>query len=111
MTNIFDYVSKVIPNGQATGISDSGNLRFSSAGMASLSDPPVTLAIPSEDNGDYYSYLVRNNGFVVLPNPAGRTSANVFGYGDAKPEVPFSAHGQRATIATNPFLPASTAAN
>ena len=93
MTNIFQNVNKVIPDGLLTGVSDTRQLTFAGPGMASITDVQVFLTIDGGYNGDFYAYLVHDTGFSVLLNRVGRTSANSLGYSDAGMDVLFSDFG------------------
>ena len=92
VTNTFANLNKVIPDGQATGLSDTENLTFA-PGLNSISSLQVTLTIANGYNGDFYAYLVHDGGFSVLLNRVGRTGNNSLGYGDAGMAVTFSASG------------------
>jgi hypothetical protein len=93
VTNVFENINKVIPNGQATGVSGTENLTFAGPGMVSIADVQVALTIAKGYNGDFYGYLVHDSGFSVLPNRVGRSGGNLFGYSDAGMDVTLSASG------------------
>ena len=93
VTNLFPNLNKVIPDGQATGMSDTRTLTFSNPLFVSISDIQVSLTIAGGFNGDLYGYLVHDSGFAVLLNRVGRTSSNLLGYGDAGMNLTLSASG------------------
>ena len=82
VTNSFS-VNQSIPDGSASGLSDTHVLDFHSQGLFSITDLTVTLNISGGFNGDYYGYLVHGNSFVVLLNRSGKTASNSFGYADS----------------------------
>jgi subtilisin-like proprotein convertase family protein len=82
VTNTF-VVNKTIPDGSASGVSDTHHLDFTGQNLFKITDLQVTLNISGGYNGDYYAYLVHDSGFAVLLNRPGRTSGNSFGYSDS----------------------------
>jgi len=78
-TNTFS-VSKAIPDGSLSGLSDTESITLPS--QISLTDVKVELNISGGFNGDYYAYLVHDDGFAVLLNRVGRTTGNPAGYAD-----------------------------
>lgn len=93
VTNIFKNINRAIPDGQATGMSDTETLTFSNSFFASITNVQVVLTIAGGFNGDIYGYLVHDNGFAVLLNRVGRTASNPVGYNDAGMNVTLSADG------------------
>jgi subtilisin-like proprotein convertase family protein len=93
VTNIFQNINRVIPDGQKTGMSDTHTLTFANPSFSSITDVQVTLTISGGFNGDFYGYLVHNNGFAVLLNRVGRTTGNSVGYSNGGMDVTFSADG------------------
>ncbi|EEF62704.1 PEP-CTERM sorting domain-containing protein [Pedosphaera parvula] len=81
VTNTFT-VNKSIPDGSASGLSDTRHLDLTGQNLFKLTDLQVSLNVSGGYNGDYYAYLVHNGGFAVLLNRAGKTSVNSFGYAD-----------------------------
>jgi subtilisin-like proprotein convertase family protein len=76
----FTSVNKVIPDGNAAGVSDT---RTVSSAISSITAVKVRLRVRGEFNGDLYAYLTHSNGFTVLLNRPGRTAADSAGYDDA----------------------------
>ena len=95
VTNQFNGINKVIPDGSVLGIADTR--RIEAQGIVSITDVQVQLTIDGGMNGDLYCYLVHDRGFVVLVNRPGRSSANPIGYEDAGFSATFSSQ------ATNDF--------
>lgn len=81
--NTFAELNKVIPDRQVTGMSDAEGPAFWGSGMASSSDPTVTLTIANGYNGDFSAFLVHDAGFAVLLHRVGRSLDNSLGYSDA----------------------------
>jgi hypothetical protein len=83
-TYSFDNLDRVIPDGNASGLSD---VRTITSAIANLSSIRLKLRIAGEFNGDLYSYArhiqAGNTNFCVLLNRVGRTAADVAGYADA----------------------------
>jgi subtilisin-like proprotein convertase family protein len=69
--------SQSVPDNNASGVAFSFNVSDSAI---SITDIVVTLDMAGGFNGDLYAYLSHGDGFAVLLNRAGRTSANDFGY-------------------------------
>lgn len=76
-------VNQDIPMGSTSGMSDTETLDFTGQHLYSITDVSVTLNISGGFNGDYYGYLVHDDGFTVLLNRPGKTSANPSGYADS----------------------------
>jgi subtilisin-like proprotein convertase family protein len=76
-------VNKSIPDGSASGLSDTHTLDFTGQQLFSITDLTVTLNISGGYNGDYYAYLVHNGGYAVLLNRSGVTAGDSLGYGDS----------------------------
>jgi hypothetical protein len=93
VTNIFQNVNKVIPDGQATGVAVTEILHFADPFFASITNISVVLTIADGYNGDLYGYLTHGDGFAVLLNRVGRTSSNPVGYSDEGMDVILSADG------------------
>ncbi len=93
VTNLFQNINRVIPDGQVTGLSDTRTLTFSDPLFSSITDLQVTLTIAGGFNGDFYGYLVHDNGFAVLLNRIGRTASNSVGGSDEGMDVTLSADG------------------
>ncbi|HEX3799836.1 MAG TPA: PEP-CTERM sorting domain-containing protein [Verrucomicrobiae bacterium] len=81
-TNNFS-VGQTIPDNTPSGLTETQTLDFSGTGLVSITDIEVTLNISGGFNGDYYGYLVHNDGFAILLNRVGRTSTDTLGYGDS----------------------------
>ncbi len=93
VTNMFNGLNKVIPDGQFTGVSDTETLSFGDPLFANISDVKVVLNISGGFNGDIYAYLVHDGGFAVLLNRVGKTTGNSVGYADAGMSITLSATG------------------
>jgi len=93
VTNTFQNLNKVIPDGQRTGVSDTETLHFADPFFASITNVEVNLTIAGGFNGDFYAYLVHDDGFAVLLNRVGRTAGNPVGYADGGMSVTLSAGG------------------
>lgn len=93
VTNIFEDINKVIPDGATTGVSDTQILTFTEPSFSSITEVGVILTISGGFNGDLYGYLVHDTGFSVLLNRVGRTADNSIGYPDAGLAVFFSDSG------------------
>jgi subtilisin-like proprotein convertase family protein len=89
-THTFASVNKIIPDGNASGLSDS---RVISTPIAQISKVRVTLRIQGEFNGDLYGYVrqVRadSTNFCVLFNRTGKNALSPSGYADAGFDVTF----------------------
>jgi len=83
-TELFSFVvaNGVVPDANYSGFADTQPIIMASP-FGTISDVKVTLNISGGYNGDLYAYLVHGSGFAVLLNRPGRTSGNLFGYGDA----------------------------
>lgn len=85
-TNIelFNFVvtNGVVPDADYNGLADTRIINAADT-VGTISDLRVTLNLSGGYNGDLYAYLVHGSGFAVLLNRVGRTSGNLFGYGDA----------------------------
>jgi subtilisin-like proprotein convertase family protein len=88
-TNTFS-VNQAIPQGSKSGLANTQHLDYSGTGLFQITDLQVTLNISGGFNGDYYAYLVHDNGFAVLLNRPGRTSANSAGYADSGMNITLS---------------------
>jgi hypothetical protein len=101
----FDSLNKVIPDGNASGLSD---VRTITSAIASLSSVRLRLRIAGEFNGDLYSYVRHvqggNTNFCVLLNRIGRTAANVAGYADAGMDVWFDDAAAQGDVHTYQLL-------
>jgi subtilisin-like proprotein convertase family protein len=93
VTNIFENVNKVIPDGQVTGVSDTQVLSISDPLFTSVGSVQVNLTIANGYNGDFYAYLVHDTGFAVLLNRVGRTDSNLTGYNNPGMSVTLSDGG------------------
>jgi subtilisin-like proprotein convertase family protein len=93
-TNTFT-VNQAIPQGTPNGLANKQILDYSGTGLFQITDLQVTLNISGGFNGDYYAYLVHDNGFAVLLNRPGRTSGNSVGYADSGMNITLS--GSAAT--------------
>lgn len=93
LTEVFSYtnLNKAIPDGNATGLSDSRSVTSTVAQITALR---VKLRVAGEFNGDLYGYVrhIRNGttNFCVLLNRPGRTAANADGYDDTGLDITFS---------------------
>ena len=89
-TNTFSVVNKMVPDGNASGMSD---VRVISSSIGELSRVRVKLKIAGEFNGDLYGYLRQitpdATNFCVLLNRPGRTASDPFGYDDMGVDVTF----------------------
>ena len=80
----FPNLNKVIPDGNATGLSE---VEMVTSSIGDLTSLRVGLHVAGDFNGDLYGYLrhvcrgVTN--FCVLLNRVGRSATNLAGYGDA----------------------------
>src|SRR5262245_16570093 len=77
-TTFSDDASLSIPDGLATGVSDTRTINGSV--IAEISSITVDLDISGQFNGDLYGYLQHDAGFSVLLNSAGRTLSAFAGY-------------------------------
>ncbi len=78
--------NRLVPDGNASGISDVRNLSSAIGAIASVT---VRLKITGEFNGDLYGYLRHTNGFTVLLNRPGKTASDPDGYPDSGFDVTF----------------------
>src|SRR6266513_935619 len=86
-TEIYTFTTnRLVPDGNAAGLSDVRNLNSAIGTIASLK---VRLKITGEFNGDLYASLRQGSGFTVLLNRPGKTAANPFGYADSGFDVTF----------------------
>ena len=76
-----------IPDGNATGISDTRTISSTQSQITSLK---VMLDLAGDFNGDLYLYLRHDTGLSVLLNRPGRTTGNLSGYDDSGFNVTFS---------------------
>src|SRR5258708_38660288 len=80
----FTNLNRLIPDGNADGLSD---VRTMTSSIVSLSSLRLRLRVAGEFNGDLYSYLRHIQGgttnFCVLLNRVGRTLSNSRGDADA----------------------------
>ena len=83
-TELFSFVvnNGAVPDANYSGFADTRSITVTNS-FSTISDLKVTLDISGGYNGDLYAYLVHGSGFSVLLNRPGRTSGNLFGYGDA----------------------------
>ena len=93
VTNTFGNINRVIPDGQPTGMSDTRTLAFDIPQFSSITNVEVTLNLSGGYSGDIYAYLTHGDGFAVLLNRVGRSSANLVGYSDSGMDVTLSANG------------------
>lgn len=83
-TFTYDWtVNQTIPMGSTSGMSVTQNIDLSSQQLFNITSLQVTLNISGGFNGDYYAYLVHDDGFAVLLNRPGKTSSNPVGYSDS----------------------------
>src|SRR6185503_18961000 len=78
--------NRVVPDGNANGLSDVRNVNSAIGTITSLK---VRLKINGEYNGDLYGYVRHSSGFTVLLNRSGKTALDPWGYGDAGFDVTF----------------------
>lgn len=105
--------SPLIPDGNASGISDTRSI--SGSAITSISKIKVTLDLSGETsnganigfNGDLYAYIRHDSGFSVLLNRPGRTSGNLAGYSDGGLNVVFEAGGANGDIHNYGTLPSN----
>lgn len=88
-TNTFT-VNQAIPHGSTSGLQNTQTLDFTGQQLYAIVDISVTLDIAGGFNGDYYAYLVHDNGFAVLLNRPGVTTSNPVGYADSGMNVTLS---------------------
>src|ERR1017187_8492662 len=80
-TESFTFTTnRLVPDGNFSGLSD---VRTVTSAVGNISSLKVRLKVTGEFNGDLYAYLRNTNGFVVLLNRVGKTTANPYGYGDS----------------------------
>ena len=70
---------RMIPDGNAAGISDSHNLLST---ITNLTSVKVGVRIPGEFNGDLYGYIRHAGRLVIILNRPGKTAADDHGYAD-----------------------------
>ena len=80
--------NRLVPDGNAAGISDVQNV---SSAIGAISSLKVRLKITGEFNGDLFAYLRHSSGYTVLLNRPGKTSDNDYGYADSGLDVVFQA--------------------
>ncbi len=78
--------NRLVPDGNAAGLSDVRNINSAIAHITSLS---VNFKLTGEFNGDLYVYLRHSTGYTVLLNRPGKTSGNAAGYADSGFDVTF----------------------
>lgn len=80
-TSSFTFnLTNAIPDGNASGLA---NHQTISGLQGAITDINVTLSLSGGFNGDLYLYLVHGSTAVVLLNRVGRSTSDVFGYGDS----------------------------
>lgn len=79
--------NRVVPDGNAAGISDVRNI---SSAIANIASVKVRLSLNGEFNGDAFVYVRHASGFSVLLNRAGKTPSNAAGYDDSGFNVTFA---------------------
>jgi len=86
----FSNLEKLIPDGNAPGLSD---VRVVSSSIVTLSSVRIQLRIDGQFNGDLYGYVrhttAQATNFCVLLNRAGKTTLDSFGYDDSGLDVLF----------------------
>lgn len=89
-TNSFSAINAMVPDGNASGLSD---VRVISSSISELASVRVKLKITGEFNGDLYGYLRQitphATNFCILLNRPGRTASDSFGYDDMGLDVTF----------------------
>jgi len=89
-THQFVSLNRMIPDGNAAGLSDVREITSTVASIASLR---VTLRLRGEFNGDLFGYLrlvnATGTNYCVLLNRPGRTLTGSFGYDDSGLDVTF----------------------
>jgi subtilisin-like proprotein convertase family protein len=78
--------NRVVPDGNAAGLSE---VRTLSSAIATIASVKVRLKVSGEFNGDLYGYLRHGTGFAVLLNRTGRSTTNSAGYDDSGFDVTF----------------------
>src|SRR5205823_353983 len=71
--------NRVIPDGNAAGISDVRNITSAIGSITSLT---VRLKIAGEFNGDLYGYVRHGSRFAVVLNRPGKMAHHAHGYAD-----------------------------
>ena len=102
----------IIPDGNPSGWSDT---RTVSVPFSSIRDLNVTLNITGGSSGDFYAYLVHNDGSgtltSILLNRVGVTAGNSFGYADGTLRLTLddsAANGDVHLYQTRPSYPEIT---
>jgi subtilisin-like proprotein convertase family protein len=80
--------TQAIPDNNASGVAFSFNI--STPVYAAVTNLTLDLNLSGGWNGDLYAYLSHGNGFVVLFNRIGRTSATPFGSGSSGMSIELS---------------------
>ncbi len=78
--------NRVVPDGNAAGLSDVRNI---SSAIAQIASVKVRLRLNGEFNSDLYGYVRHASGFSVLLNRTGKTASNPAGYDDSGFDVTF----------------------
>jgi subtilisin-like proprotein convertase family protein len=78
--------NRVVPDGNAAGLSDVRNI---SSAIAQIASVKVRLTLNGEFNSDLYGYVRHSSGFSVLLNRTGKTASNPTGYDDSGFNVTF----------------------
>ena len=78
--------NRVVPDGNAAGVSDVRNL---SSAIGAIRSVTVRLKITGEFNGDLYGYVRHAGGFAVLLNRSGKNISDTHGYADSGFDVTF----------------------
>ena len=86
---------RLVPDGNAAGLSD---VRTISSSIASIASLRVRLLVTGEFNGDLYAYVRHSTGFTVLLNRVGRDTTNWGGYADGGFNVTFETGAQNGDI-------------
>lgn len=97
-TESFTFTTnRLVPDGNFSGLSD---VRTVTSAIGNISSLTVHLKVAGEFNGDLYAYLRHTNGFVVLLNRVGKTTAadDDLGYGDSGFDVTFQAGATNGDI-------------
>ena len=77
----FNGLSLAVPDGNPAGLA---NIQTVNSSIVSINSVEISLNLSGTFNGDLYAYLTcsQGSGFSILLNRTGRSSSNVFGYGD-----------------------------
>ena len=78
--------NRVVPDGNAAGLSDVRNI---SSAIAQIASVKVRLRLNGEFNSDLFGYVRHSSGFSVLLNRPGKTASNPAGYDDSGFDVTF----------------------